>query len=144
MQANYLRKKVELCWCQQLISMHNYFKAVICGLVAKSCRTLVTPGTVACQAPLSMGFSRQEYWSELPFPSLGDLFDPGLLHCRKILYWLRCKGSPCIAIEKSPKQVYFYYFYIIPHFNRQKYWVINILKALPTQILLSRNLENRK
>ena len=31
----------------------------------------VTPWTVACQAPLSMGFSRQEYWSELPFPSLG-------------------------------------------------------------------------
>ena len=32
-----------------------------------------TPGTVACQVPLSMGFSRQEYWSGLPFPSLGDL-----------------------------------------------------------------------
>ena len=30
----------------------------------------------ACQAPLSMGFSRQEYWSGLPFPSLGDLHDP--------------------------------------------------------------------
>ena len=33
--------------------------------------------TVACQAPRSMGFSRQEYWSELPFPSPGDLPDPG-------------------------------------------------------------------
>ena len=33
----------------------------------------VTPWTVACQAPLSMGFSRQEYWSGLPFPSPGDL-----------------------------------------------------------------------
>ena len=33
--------------------------------------------TVACQAPLSMGFSRQEYWSGLPFPSPGDLPDPG-------------------------------------------------------------------
>ena len=32
-----------------------------------------TPWTVACQAPLSMGFSRQEYWSALPFPSSGDL-----------------------------------------------------------------------
>ena len=41
------------------------------GLVAKSCPTLVTPWTVACQAPLSMGFSRQEYpGSGLPFPSL--------------------------------------------------------------------------
>ena len=32
--------------------------------------------TVACQAPLSMGFSSQEYWSGLPFPSPGDLPDP--------------------------------------------------------------------
>ena len=47
-------------------------------LVTKSCPTLVTPWTVACQAPLSMGFSRQEYWSGLPFPSAGDLPDPGI------------------------------------------------------------------
>ena len=37
----------------------------------------VTPWTVSCQAPLSMGFSRQEYWSKLPFPPPGDLPDPG-------------------------------------------------------------------
>ena len=37
-----------------------------------------TQWTVACQAPLSMGFSRQEYWSGLPFPSPGDLPDPGI------------------------------------------------------------------
>ena len=48
------------------------------GLVAKSCPTLATPWTVACKAPLSMGFSRQEYWSGLPFPSPGDLLDPGI------------------------------------------------------------------
>ena len=39
---------------------------------------LVTPRTAARQAPLSMGFSRQEYWSGLPFPSPGDLPDPGI------------------------------------------------------------------
>ena len=39
--------------------------------------SFVTPGTVACQAPPSMGFSRQEYWSGLPFPPPGDLPDPG-------------------------------------------------------------------
>jgi len=33
---------------------------------------------MTCQALLSMGFSRQEYWSRLPFPSLGDLPDPGI------------------------------------------------------------------
>ena len=38
-----------------------------------------TPWTVAYQAPLSMGFSRQEYWSGLPFPSPGDLPDPGII-----------------------------------------------------------------
>ena len=38
----------------------------------------VTPWTVAHQAPPSMGFSRQEYWSEVPFPSPGDLPDPGI------------------------------------------------------------------
>ena len=48
------------------------------GLVAKSCLTLATPWTVARQAPLSMGFSRQEYWSGLPFPSPGGLPNPGI------------------------------------------------------------------
>ena len=48
------------------------------GLVAKSCPTLVIPWTVALRAPLSMGFSRQEYWGGLPFPSPGDLPDPGI------------------------------------------------------------------
>ena len=38
----------------------------------------VTPWTVACQASLSMGSPRQEYWSGFPFPSSGDLPDPGL------------------------------------------------------------------
>ena len=41
-------------------------------------RLFVTPWTVAYQAPLFMGFSRQEYWSGLPFPSPGDLPDPGI------------------------------------------------------------------
>ena len=41
-------------------------------------RLFATPWTVAHQAPPSMGFSRQEYWSGLPFPSLGDLPDPGI------------------------------------------------------------------
>ena len=48
------------------------------GLVAKLCPTLATPWTTACQAPPSMGFSRQEYQSGLPFPSPGDLPDPGI------------------------------------------------------------------
>ena len=42
--------------------------------------SFATPWTVACQASPSMGFSRQEYWSGLPFPSPGDLPDPGMEH----------------------------------------------------------------
>ena len=41
-------------------------------------RLFATPWTVAYQAPLSMGFSNQEYWSGLSFPSPGDLPDPGI------------------------------------------------------------------
>ena len=48
------------------------------SVVTKSCLTLVTPWTVTCQAPFSVGFSRQEYWSGLPFPSPRDLPDPGI------------------------------------------------------------------
>ena len=48
------------------------------GLVTRSCPTLATPWTVACQAPLFIGFSRQECCSGLPFPSPGDLPDPGI------------------------------------------------------------------
>ena len=44
----------------------------------KSCLTLANPGTVACQAPLSLGFPSQEYWNGLPFLSPGDLPNPGI------------------------------------------------------------------
>ena len=47
-------------------------------LLSQSCPTLCDPGTVAQQALLAMGFPRQEYWSGLPFLSLGDLPDLGI------------------------------------------------------------------
>ena len=47
-----------------------------------------TPWTVACQVPPSMGFSKQEYWSGLPFPSPGDLSNPGFKH-----------GSPALQAD---------------------------------------------
>ena len=45
-----------------------------------------TPWTIACQAPLPIIFSRQKYWSGLPFPALGDLLDPGI-KLRSLLHW---------------------------------------------------------
>ena len=66
--------------------------------LTSSCRC--NPWTVAHQDPLSLGFSRQEYWSGLPFLSPGDFLPQGLnlglLHCRQILYQLSHKGSPKI------------------------------------------------
>ena len=52
---------------------HTHTHTYIYKDSAKSCPTLAIPWTVACQAHLSMGFSRQEYWSGLPFPSSGEL-----------------------------------------------------------------------
>ena len=52
--------------------------------------------TIALQADLSMGFPRQEYWGELPFPSPGDLPDPGIKPASPALHslTLRHLGSP--------------------------------------------------
>ena len=52
--------------------------AVLCGQMPSCVQFFVTPWTVAHQVPLSMGYSRQEYWSGLPFPPPGDLPDPGM------------------------------------------------------------------
>ena len=56
----------------------NKSKKIWCVKLLSCVQLFATPWTVACQAPLSMGFSRQEYWSGLPFPSPGDLPNPGL------------------------------------------------------------------
>ena len=67
-----------LDFCIDFIVVRDTQK-LCCCLVAKSCLTLGTPQTVVThQAPLSMGFSRQEYWSGLQFLSPGDLPDPGI------------------------------------------------------------------
>ena len=50
----------------------------------------VTPWTVACQTPLSIGFPRQEYWSGLPIPSPGELPDPGIK-----------SASPALQVDSS-------------------------------------------
>ena len=50
----------------------------MCVTVLSRVRLFATPWIVACQAPLSMEFSRQEYWSRLPFPPPGDLPKPGI------------------------------------------------------------------
>ena len=64
------------------------------GLIAKLYLTFVTPGTVAHQAPLSMGFSRQENWRGLPFPSPGYLPDPGIEPSSRVAPALQANSLP--------------------------------------------------
>ena len=62
-------------WCVRCVSM---CVCVCLCLCAQSCLTCWDPVGLACQSPLSMKFSRQEYWSGLLFPTPGDLFNPGI------------------------------------------------------------------
>ena len=67
---------------------------------------LVTPWTVTCQAPLATEFPRQEYWSWLPFPTPGDIPDPGIKPTSL--------ESPALAggggsLPRAPPTRYFYY-----------------------------------
>ena len=121
------------------------------GLDTKSCPTLGTPQTVACQVPLSMGFSRRGYWSGLPFPSPGDLPDPGIeprslaLQADSLLTELRGKPWWCVYIinvfffSTSQWGVYIYvlsyiWFFVTPWtivhqaplsmgLSKQEYWM---------------------
>ena len=79
---------------------HNVVKELQYWYHLLSCvRSFGTPQTVAHQAPLSMGFSKQEHWSGLPFPPLGDLPDPGI--GRWVLYYQCHLGSPKILLLKK-------------------------------------------
>ena len=81
--------------CQQVERLILCVCVCVCvyggGLVAKSCLTLASPWTIAHQAPLSMGFPRQEYWNQLSFPSPGGLPDPGIK-----------PASPTLLVDSLP------------------------------------------
>ena len=117
------------------------FSCMHACLVAQSCPTLVTPWTVACQAPLSMEFSRPEHWSGEPFPSPGDLPKPGIkprsptLQADSLpaepqgkspvfqatLYYTEVKSLSRVQLFATPRTVA----YQAPpsvEFSRQEYW----------------------
>ena len=75
--------------------------------VAQLCPTLCDPWTVTQQAPLSMGLSRQEYWSGLPFPSPWDLPDPGIEPRSPALHADALTSEPpgkdyCLGVSSRP------------------------------------------
>ena len=86
--------------CMNHFAVHlKHSKSTMCCAQSLSCVQLfATPWTMACQALLSRGFSRQEYWSGLPCPAPGDLptqgSNPGLPYCRCILLPSEPPGKP--------------------------------------------------
>ena len=91
-----------LGWLSQILCTSDLIQylSLCCCLITKLSDSSATPWIIACQVPLSMGFSRQEYWSELLFPSPGDLSGPGiklrLLHWQADYIPLRHQGSPSV------------------------------------------------
>ena len=83
------------------ISFSNAWKWKVKVKSLSHARLLATPWTAAYQAPPSMRFSRQEYWSGLPFPSPGDLLDPGWNSC--LLHWQI--GSLPLSHLRCPQQL---------------------------------------
>ena len=89
------------CWMNQVNNLDWISSSFHVVVQLLSCLWLfVTPWTAACQAPLSMGFPRQEYWSGLPIPSPADLPDPGIK-----------AGSPAWQTDSLPLNHSFYRFY---------------------------------
>ena len=69
-------KKLIASMISAMLNMYVYARMCVC---VQSCLTLRDPmDYIACQAPLSMGFSRHEYWSRLPCPPPGDFPNPGI------------------------------------------------------------------
>ena len=72
-----------LCTCKMVDKV-----IILCVCVLSHAQLFATSWTIACQVPLSMGFSRQEYWSGLPFPSSGVITTQGQnLHLLYLLHW---------------------------------------------------------
>ena len=78
----------------------------LCAESLRFVRLFAVPQTVACQAPLSMGFSRQEHWSGLPFPTPGDLPDPGM-NPRLLNLLHRQAGSLSLAPPGEPWTLFY-------------------------------------
>ena len=90
----YLYMYIYTCVC---VCKYMYICIYACTLSHFSSIWLsVTPWTVACQVPLSMRFSRQEYWSELPCPPPGDIPSPGIKPVSP--------GSPALQADSSPAE----------------------------------------
>ena len=91
------------------------------GLVAKLCPALATPWTVAHQAPLSIGFPRQEYWGGLAFLSPGDLPDSGIKPRSPALksgfFTAQPLGSPSDSVKHTNIFFFFQILYLYSYYK---------------------------
>ena len=97
-------------------------KEACMGVLAKSlqsCLTLATPWTVTHQAPLSMGFSRHEYWSALPCPSPGNLPDPGMEPVSPVAPALQADSLP-LSYRRSPQIIVYSHKEVLCSCNKNK------------------------
>ena len=86
---------------RRYIYIYSLFLLFSCSVMSDS---FTAPWTIAHQSPLSMGFSRQEYWSRLPFPSPGDLPNPGIES--ESLHWQM--SSLPVAPPGKARDIYIY------------------------------------
>ena len=87
------QRLAEWIFLKVMIQLYDVYKKREEREVTQSCLTLCDPVDCTYQAPMSMGFSRQEYWSGLPFPSPGDLPDSGIE-----------PRSPALQIDTLPSE----------------------------------------
>ena len=99
-----------------MIQLYIYIYFIYIYIYAQSCPTLCDTMDVTYQAPPSMGFSRQECWSGLPFPSPGDLPDPGIEP--------RSPALQADALPSEPPGKSYIYIYIYTFSDSFPLWVI--------------------
>ena len=90
----------------------------------QSCPTLQPHARVACQAPLSMGFSKQDYWSGLPCPSPGDLSDPGIESVSPCLF-----NAPALKADSL----------LLSH-QKSPIFIVHTIYTIDTDILVTHSL----
>ena len=138
---NTLINVLKWIWAKPLVNYHgvgSFFELWVCTRSHSSVQLFRTPWAVAHQAPLSMEFSRQEYWSRFPFPSSRDLSHPGIepaslmtprlagkfltnwttgeiLHPRSVKVKVKCPTlfDPWTVAHQAPPSMGFF---------RQEYW----------------------
>ena len=126
------------------INFSSESEALLCSFFGFQCCTeksvsnSATSWMVACHAPLSLEFSRQEYWSELPFPSPGDLPNPGIEPwspaLQAVSLWSEPPCTPPCEIQSHSVSKIFAWKCIFP--SLEAFWVCSLLSVFSNLIMI--------